>query len=63
MTDVKMSGPLARASPPVKLPWKMVMKTRPSKRVSPPSRTGSLHINTVLVAFKTPCWHEKEAKL
>ena len=48
MTDVKMSGLLARAGTPVKLPSKMGMKTRPSKRASPPSRAGSLHINTTL---------------
>ena len=45
-----MSGLLARASPPVKLPCKMGMKTRPSKRASPPSRgdiyNDSLYINT-----------------
>ena len=46
VTDVRMSGPLARASPPVKLSCKMGMKTRPRKRASPPGRAGSLHINT-----------------
>ena len=45
MTDVKIYGLFARASPPVKLPCKMEMKTRPSKRASPPTRE-SLHINT-----------------
>ena len=43
-----MSGLLARANPPVKLPCKMGMETRPSKRASPPSRAGSLHTNTAL---------------
>ena len=46
MTDVKMSGLLARASPPVKLPCKIGMKTRPSKRPNPPGRAGNLYINT-----------------
>ena len=41
-----MSGTLARASPPDKLPCKMGMKTSPSKRASPPSRASGLHINT-----------------
>ena len=48
MTGVKMSGLIVRASPPVKLPSKMGMKTRPSKRASPLSRAGSLHIKTAL---------------
>ena len=40
VTDVNMSGPLARASPPDKLSCQMGMKTRPSKRASPLGRTG-----------------------
>ena len=48
VTDIKMSGPFARASPPDKLPCKMGKKTSPSKRASPPSRARRFHINTAL---------------
>ena len=46
--DIKMSCPLARASPPDELPSKLGMKTSPNKRASPPSKARRLHINTAL---------------
>ena len=59
VTDVKMSGLLARASPPVTLACKMEIKARPSKRASPPSRAGNptkadgslLRISTELIGL------------
>ena len=52
MTDVNISSLLARANRKDKLPYKMEMKISPTKRASPPSRAGSLHIDTTLVLLK-----------
>ena len=51
VTDVKMSEPLARASPPDKFTCKMGIKIKPStsKKASPPSRASRFHINTASV--------------
>ena len=49
-----MSGPLAGAGPPDKLPYKMGMKTSSCKRASPPNRASMYHINTASEEITQP---------